>query len=56
VVGLMLSVMLAFVLEYAQTISLTDPLEREIDIPPSRSPEYELDSPSTTTHRKLAGR
>ncbi len=53
--GLMLSVMLAFVLEYAQTMSLTDSPEREIEISPSRSPEYELDSPSTT-HRKLAGR
>jgi len=56
VVGFMLSVMLAFVFEYAQSISLTDSSHREIKVPLSRSPEIELDSPSTTTHRKLAGR
>ena len=55
VVGFMLSVMLAFVFEYAQSMSLTDSSEREIKVSSSRSPEYELDSPSTT-HRKLAGR
>ena len=54
VVGLMLSVLLAFVLEYAQSISLTQPPQREIDISPSLTPGLELDSPSAV-HPKLAG-
>ncbi len=53
--GLMLSVMLAFVLEYAQSISLTDFSERAIAVPSSQNPELKLDS-SSTTHHKLAGR
>lgn len=46
VVGFMLSVLLAFVLEYAQSISLTESPQAEIDISPSPTPGLELDSPS----------
>ena len=54
VVGFMMSVMLAFVLEYAQSISLTESSGRDVQVSPSRSPGLELDSPSAT-RRKLAG-
>ena len=54
VVGFMLTVMLAFVLEYAQSISLTDSPEREIEVSPSQTPGLALDSPSAT-RPKLAG-
>ena len=46
VVGFLLFVLLAFVLEYAQSISLTESPQREIDISPSPTPGLELDSPS----------
>ena len=55
VVGFMLSVMLAFVLEYAQSVSVAESSERELEASPSGTPGFELDSP-TATHRKLAGR
>ncbi len=54
VVGLMLSVLLAFVLEYAQSISLAESSQREIDLSPSPTPGLELDSPSLP-RAKLAG-
>jgi len=54
VVGFMLSVMLAFVLEYAQSISLTDSSERERKVLRTQSLGFETDSPSAT-RRKLAG-
>jgi len=53
-VGFMLFVQLAFVLEYAQSISLTESPQREIDISPSPTPGLELDSPSPR-HANLAG-
>jgi len=54
-VGFMMSVMLVFVLEYAQSISLFESSEGRVQASPSGTPGLELESPSAT-HRKLAGR
>ena len=54
VVGFMLSVLLAFLLEYAQSILLSESPQREIDISPSPMPGLELDSPSAI-RANLAG-
>jgi len=45
VVGFTLSVLLAFLLEYVQSISVTASSKREIEVPSSRSPGFGLDPP-----------
>ena len=54
VVGFMLSVMLAFVLEYTQSILLVESSDRKIEASLSGTPGFESGSPSAS-RRQLAG-